>query len=226
MGLSEAPTTAMVVAWLRISCGLRGDAECGRDAILEEYTGWTPSLARGEPNRARERIVKADVRLTEVHHVATEKAILAAGCFWQVEATFRDVPGVLQVLSGYTGGHTQSPSYDDVCGGRTGHAEAVLVTFDGDVVSFEELLTIFFASHDPTTRYRQGPDVGSQYRSAIFATSLAQDRAARAAIHSLDDLERFSGPVVTEVTPASTFYPAEEYHQRYLEKQHMAASSI
>jgi peptide-methionine (S)-S-oxide reductase len=147
----------------------------------------------------------------------TETATFAAGCFWGVESDFRKIPGVLQVFAGYTGGTTPNPTYRDVCSDRTGHAEAVEATFDPSRVTYEQLLDAFWGIHDPTTVNRQGPDRGSQYRSAIFTHSPEQAAAAAA---SRDRAQaRFSRPIVTEIVPATTFYPAEEYHQRYLEKQ-------
>jgi peptide-methionine (S)-S-oxide reductase len=153
-----------------------------------------------------------------------ERATFAAGCFWGVEATFRAIPGVLQTAVGYTGGHVPSPTYRQVCGHRTGHAEAVEVWFDPAQVSFTQLLETFWRSHNPTTRHRQGLDFGSQYRSAIFYHGAAQQALA---IESRD-LEQKSRrrQIVTEITPASAFYRAEEYHQRYLEKHGHASCAV
>jgi peptide-methionine (S)-S-oxide reductase len=145
-----------------------------------------------------------------------ETATFGAGCFWGVEAAFRQVPGVKEVTVGYSGGTTESPTYREVCSGRTGHAEVVQVEFDPDHVSYERLLDVLWDVHDPTQLNRQGPDVGSQYRSAVFVHSPEQETTARA---SRDRAQaRLPRPVVTEITPASTFWPAEEYHQRYFEK--------
>jgi peptide-methionine (S)-S-oxide reductase len=153
-----------------------------------------------------------------------EKAIFGAGCFWGVEAEFRSVPGVTSVTSGYSGGTYPSPTYKDVCSGNTGHAEVVQVEFDPSAVSYEELVERFWQIHDPTTPNRQGPDVGSQYRSAIFTFGPEQERAA---VGSRERAQTgFHRPVVTEVTPASEFYPAEEYHQRYYEKHGLASCKI
>jgi peptide-methionine (S)-S-oxide reductase len=147
----------------------------------------------------------------------TETATFAAGCFWGVESDFRKVPGVVEVFSGYTGGKMPNPTYRDVCSDRTGHAEAVEVTYDPSRVSYEQLVDLFWTIHDPTTPNRQGPDFGSQYRSAIFTHSPEQAEIARA---SRDRAQaRLSRPIVTEIVPATTFYPAEDYHQRYFEKQ-------
>lgn len=151
-----------------------------------------------------------------------EKAIFGAGCFWGVEATFRQVPGVVDVVVGYTGGHMQEPTYEDVCTGKTGHAEVVEVTYDPKRISYEKLLDVFWKCHNPTTLNRQGPDIGTQYRSAIFYLNPAQQHAAEAAKESLNNLGAFRRPIVTEVTQAGTFFRAEEYHQRYLEKRGLA----
>jgi peptide-methionine (S)-S-oxide reductase len=147
-----------------------------------------------------------------------EKAMFGAGCFWGVEATFRAVPGVSDVAVGYSGGTLADPSYEQVCGGRTGHAEVVEVSFDPQRVSYEQLLQVFWDNHNPTTPNRQGPDSGTQYRSVIFFHSPAQQTAALAAKAALESSGRWPNPVVTEITPAGPFYRAEEYHQRYLEK--------
>ena len=153
-----------------------------------------------------------------------ERATFAAGCFWGVEATFRAIPGVLQTAVGYTGGHVPSPTYRQVCGHRTGHAEAVEVWFDPAQVSYAQLLETFWRSHNPTTRHRQGLDFGSQYRSAIFYHGAGQEALA---IESRD-LEQKSRrrQIVTEITPAAAFYRAEEYHQRYLEKHGNASCAV
>ena len=146
------------------------------------------------------------------------KATFGAGCFWGVEESFRGVPGVTDVAVGYAGGTTDAPTYRDVCSGRTGHAEVVEVDFDPAVVPFERLLDVFFAIHDPTTLNRQGPDRGTQYRSAIFTHDDSQARAAEAARARLDSEGTFGRPIVTEIAPASRFWRAEEYHQRYIQK--------
>ena len=156
----------------------------------------------------------------------TELATFGAGCFWGVEVTFRNVPGVKDVLVGYLGGTMANPTYRDVCTGRTGHAEVVQVTYDPAEVSYDKLLDVFWENHDPTTLNRQGPDVGTQYRSAIFYHSPEQQREAEASKARLEQSGRFRRPIVTEITPASAFYPAEDYHQRYLEKRGLASCHI
>ena len=147
-----------------------------------------------------------------------EKATFGAGCFWGIEAQFRQVKGVTSAAVGYSGGALVNPSYEDVCSGETGHAEAVEVIFDPEMVSYDQLLDVFWSIHDPTTLNRQGPDIGSQYRSAIFTHDSGQVAAARA---SKERLQTTIGPgreIVTEITPAAVFYRAEDYHQQYLEK--------
>ncbi len=140
---------------------------------------------------------------------------LAGGCFWCLEAVFRQLKGVRKAVSGYTGGQTLNPTYKQVCSGATGHAEAVQVTFDPAVITLEDLLAVFFASHDPTTLNRQGNDVGTQYRSGIFYHSEEQARLAGQCIQALQKPRHWPSPIVTEVTPATIFYPAEDYHQDY-----------
>lgn len=147
-----------------------------------------------------------------------QKATFAAGCFWGVEHMFRQLPGVLDAVCGYTGGQTDDPSYEQVCSGRTGHAEAVEVTFDTSAVSYEQLLEAFWSGHNPTTLNRQGPDVGSQYRSAIFCHTSEQQAAAEASKLALTNANRFGRPIVTQIVPAAPFYRAEEYHQKYFVK--------
>ena len=155
-----------------------------------------------------------------------EKATFGAGCFWGVEATFRNIPGVTSTLVGYCGGKTDNPTYQDVCTDTTGHAEVVEITFDPALLPYEQLLETFWKLHDPTTPNRQGPDVGSQYRSVIFFHSPAQEAAARAARERLDKSGKFRNPVVTQIVPAVPFYKAENYHQRYLEKRGLASCHL
>jgi peptide-methionine (S)-S-oxide reductase len=147
------------------------------------------------------------------------RAIFAAGCFWGVESAFRQVPGVLATAVGYTGGHVADPSYRQVCGERTGHAEAVLVQYDPAKVGYEQLLEVFWAEHDPTQLNRQGPDYGSQYRSAIFVDGPEQEAAAVASKQRLAASGKYRCPIVTEIVPATRFYMAEDYHQQYFEKR-------
>jgi peptide-methionine (S)-S-oxide reductase len=153
-----------------------------------------------------------------------EKATFGAGCFWGVEAAFRELPGVVDAGVGYAGGTTENPTYQDVCTDRTGHAEVVEVLFDPDKVSYEQLLDRFWQIHEPTTSNRQGPDVGSQYRSVIFFHTPEQEAAAN---RSKEEVQpRFKRPIVTYIEPAPTFWRAEEYHQRYLEKRGEAACAF
>jgi len=154
------------------------------------------------------------------------KATFAAGCFWGVEDAFRQVKGVTDATVGYTGGHTKSPTYKEVCTDRTGHAEAVEIEFDPKLVSYRELLSVFFQSHDPTQLNRQGPDYGSQYRSAIFFHDAEQEAAARESKEALEKAGVFKRLIVTQIVPAADFYRAEEYHQRYFEKNGIRACHI
>ncbi len=158
--------------------------------------------------------------------VSAEKATFAAGCFWGVEATFRKTPGVVDTAVGYTGGKVDNPTYKQVCSGRTAHAEAVEVIFDPEKTSYEKLLEVFWSCHDPTTPNRQGPDIGHQYRSAIFYHSEEQKNAAEVSKEQLDRSGKLRRPVVTEIVPAATFWRAEEYHQRYLEKRGRASCNL
>ena len=147
------------------------------------------------------------------------RATFGAGCFWGVEAAFRRLDGVNEVFCGYAGGDTEDPTYEEVCTGRTGHAEVVEVDYDSEKVSYDDLLNTFWGVHDPTTLNRQGPDVGTQYRSAIYFHTTEQQEGARASLLLQSESGRYRDPIVTEITPASAFYKAEEYHQRYFEKQ-------
>ena len=154
------------------------------------------------------------------------KATFAAGCFWGVEATFRQIPGVSATRVGYTGGDYKNPTYKDVCNDRTGHAEAVEVEYDPAKVSYKDLLNVFWENHDPTQFNRQGPDFGTQYRSVIFYHSPEQEQAAQASKQALEESHHFSRPIVTQIVPAVTFYEAEDYHQQYLEKRGLASCHI
>jgi peptide-methionine (S)-S-oxide reductase len=152
----------------------------------------------------------------------TQKATFGAGCFWGVEAAFRQVKGVVDTAVGFMGGTLANPTYEQVCTDRTGHAEVVQVEYDPSQVSYEELLEVFWKKHDPTQRNRQGPDYGSQYRSEIFFHTPEQETTARSSKEALQNSGRYTRPIATEITPAGEFWRAEEYHQRYLEKRGMA----
>jgi peptide-methionine (S)-S-oxide reductase len=154
------------------------------------------------------------------------KATFAAGCFWGVEATFRQLPGVISTRVGYIGGNTANPTYKEVCTDRTGHAEAVEVEYDPAKLSYDKLLEVFWENHDPTQLNRQGPDWGTQYRSAIFFHTPEQETAAKASKEQLEKSHRFSKAVVTQIVPAVTFFEAEDYHQQYLEKKGLASCHI
>ena len=155
-----------------------------------------------------------------------EKATFGAGCFWGVEAAFRRLEGVTATSVGYAGGHHENPSYEEVCGGGTGHAEVVQVSFDPARITYDRLLEAFWELHDPTTLNRQGPDLGTQYRSAIFSHTPSQEAAARASKDRLQASGRFGRDIVTEITPAGPFHLAEDYHQQYLEKRGSAAGRV
>jgi peptide-methionine (S)-S-oxide reductase len=155
-----------------------------------------------------------------------EKATFGAGCFWGVEAAFRQVAGVKDTAVGYTGGDMKNPTYRDVCTDSTGHAEVVQVEYDPAEVSYQDLLRVFWENHDPTTLNRQGPDVGTQYRSVIFYHSPEQQQAARASKAALENSGKFRRPIVTQIVEAPEFYRAEEYHQRYLEKRGLASCHL
>ncbi|MFL6584117.1 MAG: peptide-methionine (S)-S-oxide reductase MsrA [Chthoniobacterales bacterium] len=158
--------------------------------------------------------------------MAIEKATFGAGCFWGVEETFRKLPGVVNTAVGYAGGKTENPTYEDVCTDETGHAEVVQVEFDPAKISYRELLDVFWLNHDPTTPNRQGPDFGSQYRSAIFYHSPEQKTEAETSLAHLEKSGRFRRPIVTQIEAAPAFYRAEEYHQRYLDKRGMSHCHI
>lgn len=158
--------------------------------------------------------------------MSTELATFGAGCFWGVEAAFRRIPGVKETAVGYSGGKTTSPTYKEVCTDRTGHAEVVQVEFDPAQVKFEELLAAFFDLHDPTQMNRQGPDVGTQYRSVVFAHTPEQARAAKAMIERLNESGTFGDEIATQVAPYEQFWRAEDYHQRYLEKRGLATCHL
>jgi peptide-methionine (S)-S-oxide reductase len=151
-------------------------------------------------------------------------ATFAAGCFWGVESVFEQVDGVTSTRVGYTGGRTDQPTYRDVCSHRTGHAEAVELDYDPSRVTYDRLLDIFWSNHDPTQLNRQGPDVGDQYRSAIFVHDAEQERVARDSLQRLESSGRFRRPIVTQIIPAGTFWEAEEYHQKYFSRRGLAAT--
>src|SRR6266487_2457699 len=158
--------------------------------------------------------------------MSTEKATFGAGCFWGVEAAFRQIKGVVSTSVGYSGGSYDDPSYRDVCTGRTGHAESVEVVYDPSRISYDDLLKVFWENHDPTTPNRQGPDIGTQYRSVVFFHDAEQEAEAKKSKDALEKSGRFKRPIVTQIVPASPFYRAEEYHQRYLEKRGLAHCHI
>jgi peptide-methionine (S)-S-oxide reductase len=155
-----------------------------------------------------------------------KRATFGAGCFWGVEAAFREVPGVVDAAVGYSGGQVANPSYEEVCTDRTGHAEVVQVEFDPKRVSYEELLEVFWRTHDPTQLNRQGPDIGRQYRSVVFYHDEEQKSEAEESKARIESLGRYRRPIVTEIVPAAPFYRAEEYHQQYLKKQGLESCSI
>ncbi|MCC7519373.1 MAG: peptide-methionine (S)-S-oxide reductase MsrA [Verrucomicrobiae bacterium] len=180
------------------------------------HAAWTALAATAlfVPARAAPKPTPAPVK--------TEKATFASGCFWGVEAEFRAIKGVVSTAVGYTGGTVKDATYEQVCTGRTGHAEAVEVEYDPARVTYAQLLDVFWKNHDPTTRNRQGPDVGSQYRSAIFYHGEEQRKAAEESLHRLEKARAFPRPIVTQIVPAGPFYRAEDYHQQYLEKRGLA----
>lgn len=155
-----------------------------------------------------------------------QKATFGAGCFWGVEAAFRKMNGIVSTSVGYIGGTLEDPTYHDVCSGVTGHAEAVEVVYDPSIVSYDDLLVLFWEIHDPTSLNRQGPDIGTQYKSIIFFHNTEQESAAMASKEKLRNGGRYKRPIVTEIRPAGKFYMAEEYHQRYLEKHGLASCKI
>jgi peptide-methionine (S)-S-oxide reductase len=176
------------------------------------------------PHRVRSAEAPATRPANGESTMKTEKATFAAGCFWGVESSFAKVPGVISTQVGYTGGKTVNPTYRQVCTHLTGHAEAIEVTFDPEKLSYQKLLEVFFENHDPTTLNRQGPDVGSQYRSAVFVHSPEQQRAAEEEKDRRNRSGDYARPIVTQIVPAAPFYRAEEYHQKYYEKQGVEGS--
>jgi peptide-methionine (S)-S-oxide reductase len=187
------------------------------------------ALAMGSASCSQNIAAPIDHSLRNQHtkeSIKMEKATFAAGCFWGVEATFRQIKGVKATAVGYTGGTLANPTYEDVCTDRTGHAEAVEVEYDPAQVAYEQLLDVFWNNHDPTTRDRQGPDVGTQYRSVIFFHTPEQQVAAIAAKERLEQSGKYHRPIVTQIVPATTFWRAEDYHQQYLEKRGMSNCHI
>lgn len=195
-------------------------------AVIEAlHSGETPPGTRSDIHAIRTR--RVDPATPKSEGEAMERAMFGAGCFWGVEAAFRKIEGVKATAVGFSGGHTEDPTYRDVCNDNTGHAEVVLVEFDPKVVSYEKLLETFWSIHNPTTPNRQGPDVGSQYRSVIFTYGEAQAKAAQESKKALAASERYDDrPIVTEILPAPTFWRAEEYHQQYYEKKGIAGCGI
>ena len=179
---------------------------------------WALVGCESAPDEARQPTTTT-APATKESHVTTEKALFGAGCFWGVETTFRKVPGVIDVAVGYAGGKTSNPTYEQICNDETGHAEVVQVEYDPAKVNYQTLLYVFFENHDPTTLNRQGPDVGTQYRSAIFFQNPEQERLARAEKEKRNKSGEYVGPIVTEVSPAVPFWRGEEYHQQYFAKQ-------
>lgn len=180
------------------------------------------AMLAGACDRARQEAVGARAERAArqgEQEMETQTATFAAGCFWDVQETFRKLPGVVDTEVGYTGGDFENPTYEDVCSDRTGHAEAVRVRFDPEKVTYEELLEVFWKCHDPTTPNRQGPDVGSQYRSAVFYHTPQQQKAAEESRKKLEKSGRYNAPIVTEIVPVSVFWRAEGYHQCYLRKR-------
>jgi peptide-methionine (S)-S-oxide reductase len=170
--------------------------------------------------------IPVDAAVAAGKEAKMEKAMFGAGCFWGVEVTFRNTKGVVDAAVGYSGGQTENPTYKQVCYEETGHAEVVYVTYDPAVISYEDLLKVFWENHDPTQLNRQGPDHGSQYRSVIFYYSDEQKATAEKSKAALNAANKFGKPVVTEIAAAKTFYPAEDYHQRYLEKRGLASCHV
>ena len=200
--MTRMSKTGIVVASCALILVIGGYVAAGTKPATEPVTT-AEAPAKGEP-------------------VKMEKAMFAAGCFWGVEAAFGKVKGIKETVVGYSGGDFKNPTYEDVCSGKTGHAEVVQIVYDPQEVSYEDLLNVFWNCHDPTTLNRQGPDVGAQYRSAIFYYTPEQKAAAEASKEKLTQSKKFKRPIVTQILPAKTFYRAEEYHQDYLAKQGLA----
>lgn len=217
-------STLMMGLW-SVGCAGDGGAKSGPPTMSSVPTGANDSTSGGAPagrtsadqNGKRVGGIESDAKGTA--KMSTQYATFGAGCFWGVEAAFREVEGVTATEVGYSGGAMKDPTYKDVCTDSTGHAEVVRVEFDPAKVSYDDLLEVFWKNHDPTQVNRQGPDFGSQYRSAIFFHSPEQERSAKASKEALGKSGRFSRPIATEIVSAGPFYRAEDYHQQYLEKR-------
>lgn len=194
-----------------------------RVAILAGLTAMTIWSTGCKPSQPQ---VPTQAEATGERPVTTQKATFAAGCFWGVQAGFDMMPGVVSTSVGYTGGHTEKPTYEDVCGDQTGHAEAIEIVFEPARVSYDKLLEYFFRMHDPTTPNRQGPDEGTQYRSVVFFHSPEQERAAKAMVEKLTKSGKFPNPIVTQIVPAGKFWLAEDYHQKYFAKTGRGACHV
>ena len=193
-----------------------------RPAIARHGRVTTPTTAPAEPSAGE----KGEKKVGDKDKVMTQKAMFGAGCFWGVEESFRQIPGVVETAVGYSGGSTKNPTYKDVCGDRTGHVEVVQIEFDPAKVSYDQLLDVFWKSHNPTQMNRQGPDVGTQYRSVIFFTSPEQEAAAKASKEKLAASGKYKQPIATAIEPAREFYKAEDYHQKYLMKRGLGTCHV
>jgi peptide-methionine (S)-S-oxide reductase len=215
------PLLTHEIAFLSVTSGNpKGESE----AVTFVQT-FLAAITGGRPQESQLRLARGTYSFHRLF-MATEKATFGAGCFWGVEETFRKLKGVTDTAVGYAGGTKENPTYDDVCTDETGHAEVVQVEFDPAKISYRELLDVFWANHNPTMLNRQGPDVGTQYRSVIFYHSPAQKMAAEESKNALTNSGRFKREIVTQIEPAPKFYRAEEYHQHYLEKRGLSHCAI